>query len=481
MKTRKSNISKSARLLTLIIVVVATLISCSNDDEEIVREGLTQNGITLTASTVSSLSFSWEPVENASQYGYRLLDANGTVIDGNVTTGTTASFSGLDDDTEYVFEVTSFAVYDSNYKNGDAKSISVKTNAIVPLSTPVLTAEINYERVTVSWDAVENADKYYVTLTASDGTIVNATTTNTSYSFNGTVGLTYSISVSADTDAEAYSKSETATLSDLVPTKTPRTEVWRVTGTMDDQAIYKAQYTRTMIAYDDGTYIIQDYLYGGSGCDLQFKVDSYNMLDIQNGTYDSSTGYYAVEYYPGYNAYIYPWYYNYYYSYFDKDKGSLYFYAMDDYGNNGYCTFTWNPDDVKVSWIVKGKMLDSSVYGTTDAKNETSCTLIAYKDGSYKIPDWLGTEGYDLNFTPQDDGTLKLSGDNYLDYGYSVGVPFYSDDQYGTYNVYLYTTSRGSYWGLEMDTDECEFWVLAYYSTYGYFQFKWNKGDMIYY
>jgi len=475
---RKTTIT--ARLLAMTLAAV-TLASCSSDDKETAREELTQNGITLTASTVSSLSFEWEAVANASQYGYRLLNGDGEALEGGVTTDRAVSFTGLTDDTEYTFEVTSFATYDSQYKNGEAKTISVRTDKIVPLAAPVLASEVKNEKISVSWDAVENADKYYVKVTDSEGTERNDTIADTSYSLTGTVGLTYSVSVSADTEAEAYSQSEWATAENLVPEKTPRTEIWRVTGTMDDQAIYKTQYTRTMIAYDDGTYIIQDYLYGGSGCDLQFKVDSYNMLDIQNGTYDSATGYYAVEYYPGYNAYIYPWYYNYYYSYFDRDKGSLYFYAKDDYSNDGYCTFTWNPDDVKVSWVVKGKMLDSTIYGTSVSKNESEHTLIAYKDGSYKIPDWLGNEGYDLNFTPQDNGTLKLEGDNYADYGYCVSVPFYSDAQYGLYNVYLYNATMGSDWGLETDTDECEFWILAYYSDYGYFQFKWNKADVINY
>lgn len=464
------NIMAKARLLTIMLVAAAVLAACSDDDDNIVRTGLTQNGITLTASTVSSLSFSWDAVDNATQYGYRLLTTDSTAVDGGVTTGTTASFSGLSANTEYVFELISFAQYNSQYKNSETKCINVKTDEIVPLTAPTLTSEINYEKVTVSWDAVENADKYYVKVTDREGTEVGDTITDTSYSFTGTVGLTYTVSVSADTDAEAFSQSEWTSTGDLVPVKTPRTEIWRVTGTMSDQAIYKANYTRTMIAYDDGTYVIQDYLYGGSGCDLQFKVNSDKTIDIQNGTYNSSTGYYSVEYYPGYPAYIYPWY-N--YSGFDSAAGSVYFYASDDYGDSGYCTFTWNPDDVNVSWIVKGRFIDSTIYGTTSATSDAERTMIAYKDGSYKIVDWLGSgDGYDFEFTPQADGSLNVK--NSYDYGYYSAIEFYSG-----YYVYIYPGN--GYWGLETDTDDCEFWIQSYYSTYGYFQFKWNKANVVNY
>jgi len=418
------------------MVAVFSLAACSSDDGNKLREGLMQNGIALSSSTVSSLTFTWKTVDNAVQYGYRLLDADGEVVSGGVTTGTTASFTDLYDDTDYTFELTSFAKYNGDYSNGEAQKVSVKTDKIVPLEAPVLTPEVNYEKISVSWDAVENADKYYVKVTNSEGTEECDTIIETSYSFTGTVGLTYTISVSADTEAEAFSQSEWATVEGLVPEKTPRTEIWRVTGTMDDQAIYKTKYTKTMIAYDDGTYVIQDFLYNGSGCDLQFKIDSNNTLTIENGTYDSSSGYYQVPYcvYEGesYYCYIYPWYNSaFYYSYFNKDEGSLFFYAKDDYGNSGNCTFTWNPDDVTVSWVVKGTLTESSGATAYTSGNGLSQTLIAYKDGSYKIVDWLGTEGYDLNFAPQSDGTIKLEGDNYNDYGasynYCVGVPFYSD------------------------------------------------------
>lgn len=464
-----TNIIAKARLFTIVMVAVAALAACSSDDDNIVREGLTQNGITLTSSTVSSLSFSWEAVDNVAQYGYRLLDTDSNVIEGGVTTGRTASFTGLTADTEYKFEVTSFAQYDSQYKNGEAKSINVKTDKIVPLAAPVVTGEVNYETVSVSWDAVDNADKYYVKVTDSNDSIVNDTITDTSYSFTGTVGLTYSVSVSADTEEEAYSQSEWATVDNLVPEEKveTRTEIWRVTGTFKDAAVYDQSFDATLVAYDDGSYSILNWL-GTEGYNLDFTVNADGSINITNGTPYSSY-YTMVEFYSGYYLYVCP---GTGYCKFDASAGDFWFYAYWD-ASSDYCEFTWNPDDVDVSWMVKGTFLDSTIYGTTSATSDTERTIIAYKDGSYKIVDWLGGgDGYDFEFTPLSDGSLDVK--NSTNYGsYSI-VYFYPG-----YYVYIYPGS--GYWGLETDTDDCQFWITAYYSAYGYFQFKWNKGDVINY
>lgn len=469
-----SNIIAKARLLTIMMVAVAALAACSDDDDNIVREGLTQNGITLAASTVSSLDFSWETVANATQYGYRLLDTDGNVIDGGVTTGTTASFTGLSDDTEYVFELTSFAAYNGDYSNGEAKTINAKTEKIVPLDTPSLTGEIKAEKVTISWDAIENADKYYVKVTDSNDSTFTSTTTETSYSFTGTVGLTYAVSVSADTELEAYSQSEWATVDGLVPEESQKIEIWRVKGSLEETDITGTTMEKTLVAYSDDSYSLLDFVYDGSGYNLDFEVTSSGEMSITNGG-TPANGYIPVTCYDDYYAYIYA---GAGYSSFDASAGSLWYYSYSY--NGGYCTFTWNPEDVTVAWFVKGTLTESS--GATDYTADNgglARTLIAYKDGSYKIVDWLGNEGYNLNFAPQSDGTVKLEGDNYADYGYCIAVPFYYDDQYGLYPLYLYNTS--GYWGLETDTDDCEFWIMSYYNGYGYVQFKWNKSDVVSY
>lgn len=463
-----SNIIAKAKLTAILLLAAVAFTACSEDCEKL-GEGLTQNGITLVSSTVSSLSFSWEPVDNAVQYGYRLLDADGNVIGGGVTTGTTASFTGLNDDTDYTFELTSFAQYKGEYSNSEAKTVSVKTEKIVPLDTPVLTYEVNYENVTVNWDAVENADKYYVKVTDSEGKEECDTITDTSYSFKGTVGLTYTVSVSADTELEAYSQSDWGKAEGITPVASPKkTALWTVEGTMNDQAIYKSSYKKKMTAYSDGTYVIEDYLYDGSGCDLEFTVGSDNMLSIQNGTYDSATGYYTVEYYPGYKAYIYPWY-N--YSGFDEDGCSLYFYVKDDYDNSGYCTFTWNKDDVKTAelWRVEGSFYDAGVYVQTSTR-----TLVAYADGTYKLLDWIyAGSGYDLEFSVNDDSSIEVLNGG-TPYGTYIPVDYYA----GGYSCYVITS--GGYSKYETDDTDGMVWFYAYSYSQGYSTFSWKMADVVY-
>lgn len=459
---RKTTIT--ARLLAMTLAAVA-LASCSSDDKETAREELTQNGITLTASTVSSLSFEWEAVANASQYGYRLLNGDGEALEGGVTTDRAVSFTGLTDDTEYTFEVTSFATYDSQYKNGEAKTISVRTDKIVPLAAPVLASEVKNEKISVSWDAVENADKYYVKVTDSEGTERNDTIADTSYSLTGTVGLTYSVSVSADTEAEAYSQSEWATAENLVPEKTPRTEIWRVTGSLNEPDITGTTMDKTLVAYDDGSYSLLDFIYDGTGCNLDFEVTSGGEISITNGG-TPVNGYTPVTCYDNYVCYIYA---SAGYTSFDASQGKLWYYSYSY--NGGYAVFTWNPDDVVYAgkqevWRVTGSFTDPDITGATSAK-----TLVAYSDGTYSLLDFIydGT-GYNLDFSVNDNGTINIenpAGDKYNGYTPVTCYDNYLCYIYAAENYCLFDAAAG------------DFWFYSYSYNGGYCEFKWNQEDVV--
>lgn len=464
---------KTTRFLSIISSVIllfaATLFAaCSDDDNgDSAREALTQNGIKLVSCGVDALCFEWEAVDNVSEYGIQLKDSTGKALEGSVTTNRTVTYTGLDDDTKYIFEVTPFAAYGSDtYKNGETKSITVSTAKIMPLPMPVPTATNEYEKVTVTWDSIEYADTFYVKIEASGSTVSIDTTTSTSYTFTGTVGLTYTASVSANSSNKAYSQSDWGTVGDIVPTQSPRTEIWRVTGTFVDNDITQRTYDRTLVAYDDGSFALLDFIYEGSGYDLKFKVNADGSLNILNGEPETEWGI-PVLCYDNYRCYIYsaPE-----YSSFDMKAGKMSFYSYSYLG--GTNTFTWNPDDVKVQWYVVGTMYDSTVYGTKEAKSENRATLIAYNDGSYKIASWLGAEGYDLDFIPQDDGTLKITNTDY-DWGYAYSVEFYP----GGYWTYVYS-SAGNW---ELNLDNCEFWAAGYYTAYGYYEFKWKAEDMVRY
>lgn len=463
--TRIHNIT--LRLLILMVSAI-TLASCSDDNGCATLTSLSSSDIEVTENTVSKLTFTWKEVENATQYGYRLLDANGNVVDGGVTTGTTATFTGLSDNTDYTFELTAFAMYgDKLWKNADPITLTETTKKIAPLDTPAPIAEVKESKVTVTWEEIENADKYYIKVTGSDDSVLNDTITEASYSFNGTVGLTYSVSVSADTEAEAYSQSEWGTAEGITPVAAAKVEVWRVTGSFNETDITSSTMEKTLVAYDDGSYSLLDFIYDGTGYNLDFEVASDGSINVTNGG-DLVNGYVPVTCYDNYSCYIYP---GTGYSSFDAAKGQLWYYSYSN--NGGYSIFTWNPDDVKVSWVVKGRFIDSAIYGTTSSPSEVQRTMIAYKDGSYKIINYLdGGDGYDLEFTPQADGSLTVA--NSYDYGSYAAVSFYPN-----YWVYIYPYSN--YWGLDLGTETNEFWISAYYSASGYLQFKWNTADEIHF
>lgn len=478
------------------LVAALSLTACSSDDDEVVREGLTQNGITLTASTVSSLSFSWETVENATQYGYRLLDADGNAIDGGITTGTAVSFTKLSDDTEYAFELTAFAAYNGKYSNGEVETINVKTDKKVPLSSPTLTSEVNYEKVSVSWEAVENADTYYVKVAVSDGTEKNDTITSTSYSFTGTVGLTYTVSVSAYTEAEAYSQSEWSTTEELAPVQNPRKEIWRVTGEFKETDITGTTSTRTLVAYDDGTYELLDFIYEGTGYNLQFSVNDDGSINILNGE-TPVNGYIPVTCYDNYVCYIYP---GAGYNKFDAEAGSFWYYSYSY--NGGYSEFTWNKDDIVYPYGKRVKVCDVTYGNTTYPTrfDDVKSSSIYIVDGENKFvwADFLDS-GIDLLFTVDTSHSGAVFDANNIQSlkGDIIPLNYYYKDTYGYHFVedgsgesdyenryitwipegqseavtsfYFYGYYGGSYSYIDFDKG-------SYDCGYGYFWSAWVNG-----
>lgn len=453
------------QLLLPLLATVFTFTSCSEDDCTTLT-ALSSSDIEVSEKTVSSLTFTWKEVENATQYGYRLLDADGNVIDGGVTSGREATFTGLTDNTAYTFELTAFAKYgDKVYKNADPITLIESTAEIVPLDTPAPVGTVNYEKITVTWDAIENADTYYVKVVDSEGNETNVTQTETTYTFTGTVGLTYTVSVSADTEAEAYSQSDWGTTDGLIPEKSLRKEVWRVTGTFTDNAVNNTSYEATLIAYDDGSYIIPSWM-GNEGYDLEFIPNDDGSFNVGTSydyvyDYDSYTYVYFGEGdYDG--AYIYK---GKSYTTFSLTAGKVWFYAY--YGGWGQCTFTWDADDTPL-WYVKGTFTDES-----GASSGGDATLVANSDGTYTVLDWLGYEGYDLKYSVNDDGTITILNKTGVAGSYDM-VEFYPG-----YNMYVYPTGT-SYSKFAKDESEIILWFYVYYYSGGYVDYKWNTDDIVY-
>jgi hypothetical protein len=436
----------------LAALCVGIFSSCK--DEDALIKPLDSTTAELYNSTVSSLTFTWDKVANAVQYGYELKTEDGTVVAADVTSGTTATFTGLKDDTNYILDVWAYSAYGSLYDTKSAvTSLTARTAAIVPLATPVLTVSTE-NAASVSWEAIPDASSYKYTCTSDNGTDIFGTTTETYVTFNGIKTGEYTATVTAVSEQEAYSDSEPATVT--FSYVQAREVSWRASGTVNDGAgnTWKA----TLVAWSDGSYTLKDW-YNVEGYDLEFTVNSDGTLNITNND-KSSSGIWVASgdnvddgwvnlYTAAYGSS--------YYSYFNGTKVSGDFYCYN-YRTEDYYEFTWKAEKTE-SWRAGGTVNDG-------AGNTWTATLVAWTDGSYTIKDWYNVEGYDLDFTVNSDGTITAT-NYYADYYPDIWIASGDETDYGWVEIYTadgYSSFSGS---------ECEVWFYSY-RTKGYYDFVWT-------
>ena len=160
--------------------------------------------------TSSTITVSWDAVPHAEKYsvGYKLAsDSDWT--NKSVGTNTSYTINGLQANTEYDVRVKAVAATDDpDYKSFFSATYPVKTNqTIQPLAQPVLAVETAVTIATVSWDAVENAQRYdlsYKPKSATTWTTVDAGSVE-SYEIKNLVANTeYDVRVKAVGDDVIY-------------------------------------------------------------------------------------------------------------------------------------------------------------------------------------------------------------------------------------------------------------------------------------
>ena len=375
-------------LLCLLFAVV--FVSCSKDDGIDNRQPISSPSGDAIAATVSSLTFQWEAEKNATQYGYRLYTNGDSLVSGGVTKETTLVFTKLKDDKEYKLEITAFApATSSEFTTAKPVVLVGRTLKIVPLSTPQPSVEVSGLRVTVTWPAVENAEVYNVQVLCAGEVVKGAQQAATSFTFTGEQKSEYSVRVNAETDNEAYSPSAWATI-DGIQTEEEAKPIWTVEGDFYDAGEYLTTGKRTLVAYSDGSYVIEDWLYAGSGCDLQFSVNADGTINVLNATGESG-GYVTVDFYPGgYYTYLYPA-----YSSFDAEEGSLSVYAYGG-GGQGYSTFTYDPKKIVKAPRYSALAQTSEKSGWGQAFPTLTNVKVDVYDDYVLIHAFAGVEGYDL-------------------------------------------------------------------------------------
>lgn len=325
--------------LLMTVAVAGAFTACSDDDDEELT-AIQSPTLEKTGSSVSSLSFSWTKVANATQYFYELTDPDGNTIDGDVIVGNTASFTGLKDNTTYTLSVWAYsAVANGVYGDAPVAVMTATTDAIVPLPAPTNLKVRSHTgtRFSLQWDNVQYASSYEYLVTQGEEEIASGSTNRNSVNVNVPGKGDYVLSVYAVSGNEAYSDSEAANFSFSKEAE----ESWRMEGQMSGGG-YK--WTATLVAYDDDTYSLTGW-YGYEGYDLNFSVDATSKELVLSG-YTEGNGYYYVPTSEGYGSWVYP---GGGFSNFVGTKTSGKLYIWDNYLND-YATFVW-PTPLEVSLI----------------------------------------------------------------------------------------------------------------------------------
>lgn len=257
------------KIISLLAACGLILTSGCSDNDDVVSTPIATPETTVGNATYNTLTFSWDPIEKATQYAYEFLETEtGRLIEQDVIAGTTVTFTGLEPSTSYTLKVKAFgAVYSENGTSAE-KVMEARTSDIIQLATPQLTVTENDGVFVISWNEIEGNESYRYRIVDEEGELVTSgAQTSTSVTCKGYDTGTYTVSVTATTKAEGYRNSEAAKIEFTVL----KVEQWRVEGTYTcgaDNTSWKA----TLVSYTDGSYSIKAF-YGVEGYNLDFYMD----------------------------------------------------------------------------------------------------------------------------------------------------------------------------------------------------------------
>lgn len=255
-------------------VALVSLSSCSDDE---VATPITSDGEVETSGTsYDTLSFEWDKIDGATQYGYELLDPNDDVVYRDVTSLTSATIGSLQPATEYTLKVWGYPAIGSGHVQSEPIVIKATTDPLKTLAAPRLSTSSAEVTNTVSWTKVTGATQYEYTLTNAAGEqISSGTTTSRSVTFTHLDKGDYTATVRALSTTAGY---ETTGAESTIDFTSDIVELWSAEGTYTSAVLNKS-WDATILCYGGGHYTVKDW-YGISGYDFDFYIDSSDPDDL---------------------------------------------------------------------------------------------------------------------------------------------------------------------------------------------------------
>ncbi len=292
-----------------------------------------------------------------------------------------------------------------------------------PLDAPAISVgAATVSTLTFSWDKVANVSQYAYELKDPQGELVKGdVTTANSASFTGLQpNTTYTLDVwayGAMNSAYGTSKvvSLTATTADFTPLAEPQ-PVATASGstvTIDWEAVAHADYYQ---------YYYKNEV--GEALGLTTTTNTSVTLSLESGSYE------------------------------------FYLFAGSNDEN-----FT-ESKVVSVAFTLSKKELYRAQGIFTYGANNWESTIVSYGSGDYSILNWYGTEGYNLDFSTEEDGTAEFSSTYESDDWY-IYLPMNAD-----YTAYPYK----GYSSWEKEGDKMTFYFYEYYVG-DYCAFTWTEPE----
>ena len=156
-------------------------------------------GLLAHTPTTSSISLSWNAVSNATSYLVQHRVSGGSWSTQTVS-GTSATVSGLSDNTAYDFRVASDCGNENSaYSNTVTQSTEEEQEPSCNAPENLIASSVTTNSFTVSWDAVSGATAYVVEVRLPGGSWSAFAASSNSLSLSGaSEGTTYEVRVKAD-------------------------------------------------------------------------------------------------------------------------------------------------------------------------------------------------------------------------------------------------------------------------------------------